>query len=122
MNRNIWELYKNSERGKEAIELFNFDIGDTEQKVKYIFRKYNEYFGGLDLEDYFIDNFILIAQNIIENEIFLETDETASDYFTKVIDNLEIYLDEDNTPIIAKQDYKTYNAILSEISLVLYAY
>lgn len=122
MNRNIWELYKNSERGKGAIELFNFDIGNTEQKVKYIFRKYNEYFGGLDLEDYFIDNFILIAQNIIGNKIFLETDETASDYFTKVIDNLEIYLDEDNPPVITKQDYKTYNAILSEISLVLYAY
>ena len=25
MNKNIWNLYKNSEKGKEAIALFTFD-------------------------------------------------------------------------------------------------
>ncbi len=26
MNKNIWNLYKNSERGQETIALFKFDI------------------------------------------------------------------------------------------------
>ncbi|TAE38222.1 MAG: restriction endonuclease subunit R [Sphingobacteriales bacterium] len=122
MNKNIWDLYKTSDRGKQVIELFNFKVGNTEFKAKKIFKKYNEYLGGIDAKDYFIENFILIIENILANEIFLEENETASNYFTRLIDNLEIYFNEDEPPVIVKQDYKTYNAILSELSLVLYVY
>ena len=54
MNKNIWNLYKNSERGKKMCELFSF--GDTDfldEKAKQIFRKFNEYLG--TEEDYFND-------------------------------------------------------------------
>lgn len=132
MNKNIWNLYKSSERGKNAIDLFTFKDDDfIDVKAGEIFKKYNEYFGGIDVENYFIDNCILFINSLIADELFFEDDESISEYYEKLIDNLEIFLVEENSegklqrienelPIIFKGDYKTYCAILSEISLVLY--
>lgn len=137
MNKNIWDLYKNSERGKEAIALFTFDYtkDDLEIKAKEIFEKYNGYFGGssLEVENYFIDNCFSIINSIIANKIFLKEEETEADYYTRLIDTLEICLVEENEdgelvrienerPLINQKDYKAFCAILSEISLILYLY
>ncbi|MCO5238022.1 MAG: hypothetical protein M9933_17325 [Chitinophagaceae bacterium] len=60
MNKNIWNLYKNSERGKETIDLFSFDIGlnnakfeDSylEKKAEIIGQKYGEFLG-IEDDDY----------------------------------------------------------------------
>lgn len=135
MNKNIWNLYKNSERGHKAISLFTFDIekDDLETKAKEIFQKYNEYFGGTKVEDYFLDNCFLTIDSIVADKLFLAENENSSDYFTRLVDNLEIFLVEENSagelirkenelPLILQKDYKTYCSILSEISLVLYFY
>lgn len=133
MNKNIWELYKNSERGKNAISLFapfkETDFVDV--RVKEVFQKHSEYFGGSDVEDYFIDNCLLFIDNILADEFFLNENENPSDYFIRLIDQLEIHIidedsdgklvrNEDEYPLILQKDYKTFSAILSEISLMLY--
>jgi len=52
MNKNIWNLYKESERGKKAIELFTINKGDLFiDKFKGLFQKYSEYLG-VTVEDY----------------------------------------------------------------------
>jgi len=135
MNKSIWDLYKESERGKKAIALFSFDIknDNLEVKAKEIFQKYNEYFGGLTVENYFLDNCFLTIDSIIAAKLFIEKNESTADYFTRLIDSLEIFLVEENSegelvrkeneqPIIHQKDYKTFCAILSEISLMLYFY
>lgn len=135
MNKNIWNLYKTSDRGKQAIALFTFDIekDDLEIKAKEIFRKYNEYFGGNKAEDYFLNNCFLTIDSIIADKLFLLENENTADYFTRLIDSLEIVLVEENSdgelirienepPLIRQKDYKTFCSILSEISLVLYFY
>lgn len=135
MNNNIWNLYKNSERGKDAITLFTFDSekDNLDTKAKEIFQKYNEYFGGIACEDNFLDNCFLIIDSIFADKLFIEEIENATDYFTRLVDNLEICLVEENSegelirkvnelPLIFQKDYKTFCAILSEISLVLYFY
>lgn len=132
MNKNIWNLYKNSERAKEAIALFSYNEEDfLDLRAKEVFKKYNEFFGGPDVEDYFVDNCLLFIDTIIADELFIEENESSEEYFERLIDNLEICLvDEDaegnltkkenELPIIFLKDYRTYCAILSEISLVLY--
>lgn len=135
MNKNIWNLYKNSERGHQAISLFTFDIekDDFEIKAKEIFQKYNEYFGGVKVEDYFLDNCFLTIDSIVADKLFPLEDENSCDYFTRFVDNLEIFLVEENSagelirkenelPLIIQKDYKIFCSILSEISLVLYFY
>jgi hypothetical protein len=135
MNKNIWNLYKDSDRGKKAIALFSFNPegDDLETKAKNIFGKYNEYFGGIDVEDYFLDNCSLTIDSIVADKLFIEETENASEYFTRLIDNLEICLVEKNVdgelirkrnerPVVSRKDYKTFCSILSEISLVLYLY
>ncbi|MBK9256420.1 MAG: hypothetical protein IPM42_13115 [Saprospiraceae bacterium] len=135
MNKNIWNLYKTSEKGKQAISLFTFDSkkNDLEIKAKEIFQKFNEYFGGINVEDYFLDNCVLIIDSIVADKLFLHEHENSSEYFTRLIDNLEIFFVEENTvgelirkenesPLILKKDYKTFCSILSEISLILYFY
>lgn len=135
MNKNIWNLYKNSERGKDSIALFTFDSenDDLEVKANDIFQKYNEYFGGRSVEEYFLDRCFLILDNILVNKLFIGETETASEYFERLVDNLEISFVEENSaeelvkvenerPIIKQKDYKTFCSILTEISLILYFY
>lgn len=135
MNKNIWDLYKNSEKGKEAIDLFTFDIekDDLEIKIKNIFQKLNEYLGGVDNVDYFIDNCFLIINSIeFDNLLFTDNNDT-SEYFKNLIDNLEIFYVEENDagkfvrvenqkPVIRQKDYKSFCSVLPEISLILYFY
>lgn len=135
MNKNIWNLYKNSERGKETIALFTFDSekDDLEIKLKEIFEKYNEYFGGMSVENYFLNNCYLIIDSIIADKLFISDNETYEDYFVRIVDNLEICFVEEHEngelvkienepPVICKKDYKTLCAVLSELSLILYLY
>jgi hypothetical protein len=135
MNKNIWNLYKNSERGKASIALFTFDSNKAhiDIKAKEIFRKYYEYLGGIETEDYFINKCFLIIDNIDADKLFAKENENTTDYFIRLIDNLEICFVEENSegelikvenehPLIFQKDYKTFCAILSEMSLVLYFY
>jgi hypothetical protein len=131
MNKNIWDLYKESERGKKAIELFTINKGDLfMDKFKGIFHKYNEYLG-ITVEDYYLYNCFDVFNCINVDKLFIEKNESGADYFTRLIDNLEIFLVEENSegevvrtenkrPIISKGNYKSLCAILSEISIVLY--
>ena len=135
MNKSIWNLYKESERGKKAIVLFSFDSekDNLEIKSKEIFQKYNKYLGGISVEDYFLNNCFLTIDSIIAAKLFIKNKENATDYFTRLIDNIELFLvvenlegelvkKENEQPIIYQKDYKTFCAILSEISLMLYFY
>lgn len=135
MNKQIWEMYKNSSRGQEAIKLFTFDSenDDLETKAKEIFQKYNDFFGGNTVDDYFVDYCFLILDSIFADKLFVNENENSTDYFTRLVDNLELCIVEEDSngevvraknerPIIIKEDYKTYCAILSEISLILYLY
>jgi hypothetical protein len=133
MNKNIWNLYKDSQRGKEAIALFTFDDKKDELKKKIgdISKKYKEYLGGVNADTYFLRNCALVINSIYADKIFLEKDENVSEYFTRLIDNLEICHVEKNSagelirkenkrPLILQKEYKTFCSILSEISLILY--
>jgi len=135
MNKNIWNLYKNSEKGKQAFTLFTFDSNkdNLEIKAKEIFQKYNEYLGGKEAEESFLDYCFLTINSIIADKLFLKDNENSTEYFTRLIDSIEIFLVEEGAdgelirmknerPLICKMDYKTYCAILSEISLVLYLF
>ena len=54
MNKNIWELYKNSERGKKAISIFTINENDNlEEKVRAIYLFCSEYlWGKKELENF----------------------------------------------------------------------
>jgi len=133
MNKNIWNLYKDSEGGKKAIALFTFKEGEDEVKwAEQIFKKYYEYFGEEDIVDYCVDNFCFVLPSIIADNLEIAEDgEYTSDFFVRLIDNIEIaevhqdengkcYKAEDGFVFAYKNDYKTLCAILSEISLALF--
>ncbi len=136
MNKNIWNLYKNSERGRQVISLFTFDRDKDylDVKAKNIFQKYKDYLGSLKkAEDTFIDRCYITYESIVAEKLFLNENESSSEYFTRLIDNLEIIIAEENSagelinnenrrPLIRQKDYKSLSAILPEISLVLYLF
>lgn len=137
MNKNIWELYKSSERGKKTIELFTNREDENEVEwAEQIFKKYIEYFGGEsnnkeDILNYCVDNFCSSVMCIFANNLQVNEDENTTNYFERLIDNIEfseieadgngnLYKPDDSSIFIKKQDYKTLCAILSEISLALF--
>ena len=81
MNKNIWDLYKNSEKGKQAIALFTFDneTDDLEVKAKEVFQKYYEYLGGIKVENHFLDRCILTIDSIVADKLFLNENENSTE-------------------------------------------
>lgn len=135
MNKNIWNLYKESKKGKETIALFTFDKrkDELETKVKEISEKYKAILGEEEEETHFLKNCALVINSIYTDKLFYEKNETTTEYFTRLIDNLEICHVEVNSygelvrmenkdPIVSKRDYKRLCSILPEISLILYLY
>lgn len=133
MNKSIWNLYKNSERGKQAIELFSFDSekDNFEQKAIALFNKYKGYLGGYEVEDNFIEKCYLILDNITLGNLYTDENDDSKSYLSKLIDNLEIYFVEESAsgelvrienerPLVEKKDYKSLCSILAEISVILY--
>lgn len=132
MNKQIWNLYKNSERGKNAIELFTIEDEDNlEEKIISIFLANKEYLGNYVDKEWFLDDFYLILYNvyILVNEHF--ANEHIENNFELLIDNFELYLLEEKEnenvvkieggkPIIKKKDYKSICGLLAELSLFLY--
>ena len=135
MNKSIWNLYKDSERGKKVINLFSFDSekDNLENKLIDIFQQYNEYLGDISNGEHFITKCFLILDNLNFQELYIQDNESNSEYFNRLIDELEINIIDENSEgelfkvenersLIVQKDYKSLSAILSEISLILYLY
>ena len=144
MNKNIWNLYKNSERGKNAIDAFLLqksiiiEIDDLEKiqneiekKLKSIFQYCHKYIGYLSEENYFINDFYCTLENTYVDDLLIKEDESVSIFFDRLIDNFElgwISVDEngklfklkDKKPFVKQKDYKAICTFIPNISLVLY--
>lgn len=132
MNKNIWNLYKNSERGQKAIEIFTINEGEKLlEKVSNIYDFCNENAIDESNKENFLNIFFGIYDNIITDELFLVQNENLDDFYERLIDNFELgIVDEDDEgklykvveekPIFKKKDYKNLTSIVSELSLVLY--
>ena len=144
MNKNIWNLYKNSERGKNVISTFlmnknvitkidDFDERQKlmEEKLKSIFQICHKYVGGEPEEKYFIYDFNDTLMNTFVDNLLMNTNESVPEYFDRFIDNFELgWIKEtedgefvklkDKKPFVEQKDYKTICAFIPHISLVLY--
>lgn len=94
MNKQLWELYKNSDRGKETIDLFSFYLEDTFSE-KYILkvREIASSFGGKkdDNEiEIFIDLLFLIGVNLECDNLFILENEDFKDYSRRFIESFEL--------------------------------
>lgn len=109
------------------------NIDDLEEKLKSIFQICHEYIGGLSKEEHFINRFFLVENSIYVDNLLPNKNELVSEYFNRLIDNIEISLvDEtedgqlvrvkDKKPVIKQKDYKGICSFISDISLVLYCY
>lgn len=138
MNKKIWDLYKNSKQGINAITAFTItkevleNDKTIENKIMSIFPFCCKYLGNMP-EDYLINSFFLAKESLLVNSISLNENETASEYFSRVIDNIEIgwvnvtndrhyFRPKNEKPIVKRRDYKGICGFISEISLCLYFY
>jgi len=132
MNKNFWDLYKNSERGKRAISIFSIQQGDLLSKVvEPIYDFCRKFFGDDDEKDNFLNTFFCVYENILVNDIQQNENEPNQIFYERFIDNFELAIIEEGkngellkagseNPIFARKDYKNLCSIVSEISLALY--
>lgn len=132
MNKNIWELYKNSERGKKAISIFTINENDSlEEKVRAIYLFCSEYLWGKKELENFLNRFFAVTDNIFVDNLFFEDNESISDYFDRLIDNFELGFVEENDkgelfkseterPFVKQKDYKALCSLIPDISLALF--
>lgn len=133
MNRQIWEMYKSSDRGREMINLFSFyadtDIDVFEKKLENILNR----FGVESNIDTSFSWIYLISDNITLNKSSIQDNENLKDYFMRFIENFEInMIDEDKDgnlikllkpqdQLIHKQEYRKICAIINCLSINLYS-
>ncbi|MRI63875.1 restriction endonuclease subunit R [Ornithobacterium rhinotracheale] len=132
MNKNIWNLYKESQRGKDAIALFTFrENSDVIDWARGIINRYEEYLGGDGVLEMCLTDFYFSLVNLIADDLKMIRTETSSEYFSRLADTIEIVEvvenekgDYDKVPngfIVAnKFDFKTLSALVPEISLALH--
>ncbi len=132
MNRNIWNLYKNSERGQNAIEIFNFnEHDDLFDKTSKIYDFCSEFMGDISEKEDFINTLFSVYENVSVSQLSLKENEKINSFFERFIDNFEISVIEENEsgelfkvlsekPFIKQKDYKSLCSITTEISLFLY--
>jgi hypothetical protein len=133
MNKQIWNMYKTSERGKEIIDLFSFcsdnDAEVFEKKLEIILTRYSK---ESDIEAFF--NWIYaIDDNILINQLEIQDNESPEDYYIRLIENLEVSIveedkngnlvksDKPQVLLIQKQDFRKICAIINSISINLYS-
>lgn len=132
MNKQIWEIYKTSNRGQENIDLFNLytdeDVEQFQYKLEKILKKnYNE-----DEIDNLLSRIYLINDNLTVNQTEVAENETPRDFYVRFIENFELILIEEdnegnfikstkaNDVFIKKGNYRSICAIMDSISINLY--
>ncbi len=132
MNKQIWEMYKTSNRGQEIIDLFTFyadaEIEVFENKLEKILRK----FGKESEIDTLFSRIYLVNNNISVYNSAIREKEAPNDFFTRFIEDFDVsYIDEDkegnltkstkvHDVFIKKLDYRSISAIMDSISINLY--
>lgn len=139
MDKQSWDAYKQSERGRRCIELFRTDPEDTLERAlavwKFLWRLPSAPITKED-EDWFCSDYLRYEYNLEEKGFFkaLDTHEafvTALEdlvvHYYKVGDDGLALLTDDNRPVfdeenvdIAKDDYLTKAEELFTLSLVFY--
>jgi len=138
MNKNIWNLYKNSERGENAIALFTISDEDLKSsdiwttKFQEIFRFCKDFVGETRNENWFIEYLFDTNGSMLIDGLLMRENEDSTEYFERLIDNLDIcYIDftEDGQPFKSKKyhswskekrDYIIIHYYILEISFTLY--
>lgn len=132
MNKQIWNMYKTSERGRKTIDLFSFhsdeNIETFENKLESIFKHFGE---ESDIEACFT-RLYLIFDHITLDELEVQEGETPEDFYHRFIEDFDLWIifeDEkgnliksSNPPdqLIQKHDYRKISSIIDSISINLY--
>ncbi len=133
MNRQIWEMYKSSERGKEVINLFSFYKDREEEAIPKMEEIIKRYVANANIE-VLLSNFFLVMDNVeIDNLKQFEQEEDDT-FFERFIDNFELcWIEEDNNGnlnksidskdfFIKKGQYRKVCGIMNVVSLYLYTF
>lgn len=137
MNKQLWDLYKNSDRGKEVIDLFSFYKKDSlvkeyAEKIRKIAQEFSGYDDENDL-NYFEDFEFLISYNIDYLGLFKSEKKDYEDFFNRFSDKFELLdldevsegvfeISENSQTLIKRGDYRSIASMIDIISLVLYAF
>jgi len=129
MNRQLWELYKNSDRGKEVIASFLPKVSDDFLNVEKLFSTYES-----NIEkDYqkLTEQFWLTGLNEEFNHFLPQQVTTIDEMFEHCIENFEllVYFESETNegewerygdPLIKKRDYRSLSAFMNVLSTFLY--
>lgn len=111
MNKQLWELYKESERGKNCIALFSLETNDSYESVNKIAEFLSQpQFGNNELNGSYINWWIdVFLCNIQERGLRPET--WTRESFAKLVENLDIFLPiahDDGTISFDRSESKTF--------------
>lgn len=89
MNKQIWELYKTSERGKRMIALFEPVIDEEWKNIGNIFKEFADYTGGEDYMGMAYDISFIYDNALLSNLLFDE-DQTGKEIYETFIFEIEL--------------------------------
>lgn len=131
MNINMWNLYKDSERGRQAIDTFSYDKEDFYGSIERLL----EYFNSKKYEPVKIESTLdaieVFDLNILYRDYFNEDNNRSREEFEKFITELYLvyayYEDEtifcnEDKMIIKANDYRSKASSLHLLSMILYSF
>ena len=131
MNVQLWNLYKEADRGKKYINLFNPEIENVYDGVKTIIEFTEQWEGKLHV-DFYQDLHFLIAANLQDSNLLPENGEWNREKFYQLIENYqlaevtendkgEFVFDNDaKSVILPKDSFRRKATLIPSLSLYLF--
>ncbi|MDY4758464.1 MAG: type I restriction enzyme HsdR N-terminal domain-containing protein [Parabacteroides sp.] len=130
MNNQLWKLYKESDRGKSCIAVFNPEIEDTYQGVVDVFKYAERWSGQKENEALISRMYFLMVANFPESTYFQENwDRDSFKLFIEDYDLVEAQLteegefeffDDEKALILPKNKYRDKAALMPILSMAFY--
>lgn len=111
MNKQMWNLYKESQRGKDFIEMFNPADENVHESVEKIFNFSSKINGEVISSDKFLDLFFLFLVNIQESKNIPTTEDWNRDNYSKFIAEFEVIdftIDENDEIVFFDDEYACF--------------
>lgn len=131
MNRQMWNLYKESERGKKCIEMFNPETEDIYSAASGIF-EFSHKTDSLTIVKHTMAQFDIFCGNFSVLELISRLENCTRKDFAYVMENYELrdFIEKEDGSIelcpeakniiIAKEDYRKKANLVQAMSVFLY--
>ena len=131
MNKDLWEIYKNSDKGRKCIEIFKPDVENIEESIRSILEFSEKWENKTSLDAWLFYDF-LFNVNLHSSNLLPENGEWTREKYCRLIEEYQLieatanergeikFYDDNKSILISKDKFRLKAARVPQMSLFMY--